>query len=138
MPKATTPMLSPAENKLSWLVRLVVAAILVQTLFFKFSAAPESVYIFKTLGLEPWGRIGSGVAELAATVLLLVPATAGLGALLALGVISGALVSHLTKLGIEVQGDHGLLFGLALVVFVGSAAVLYLHRRALPLVGARL
>ena len=138
MHAATMTMLSPAQTKLSWLLRLVVAAILLQTLFFKFSAAPESVYIFKTLGLEPWGRIGSGVAELVAAVLLLLPATTALGALLALGVISGALVSHVTKLGIEVQGDHGLLFGLALVVFLGSAAVLLLHRRALPLVGARL
>lgn len=138
MHAATMTMLSPAQTKLSWLLRLVVAAILLQTLFFKFSAAPESVYIFTTLGLEPWGRIGSGVAELVAAVLLLLPATTALGALLALGVISGALVSHLTKLGIEVQGDHGLLFALALVVFVGSAAVLLLHRRALPLVGARL
>lgn len=138
MHAATMTMLSPAQTKLSWLLRLVVAAILLQTLFFKFSAAPESVYIFQTLGLEPWGRIGSGLAELVAAVLLLVPATVAIGALLALGVISGALVSHLTKLGIEVQGDHGLLFGLALVVFLGSVAVLLLHRRGLPLVGARL
>ncbi len=138
MHAATMTMLSPAQTRLSWLLRLVVAAILLQTLFFKFSAAPESVYIFRTLGLEPWGRIGSGVAELVAAVLLLLPATTALGALLALGVISGALVSHLTKLGVEVQGDHGLLFGLALIVFLGSVAVLLLHRRGLPLVGARL
>jgi hypothetical protein len=138
MHAATMTLLSPARTKLSWLLRLVVAAILLQTLFFKFSAAPESVYIFKTLGLEPWGRIGSGVAELFAAVLLLVPATTALGALLALGVISGAVVSHLTRLGIEVQGDGGLLFGLALVVLFGSAAILLLHRRSLPLVGSRL
>lgn len=130
--------LSPAQKAVSWIARLVVAAVLLQTLYFKFSAAPESVYIFSKLGLEPWGRIGSGVAELIAAVLLLLPATTALGALLALGVISGALVSHLTKLGIEVQGDGGLLFGLALVVFVGSALVLWLHRRALPIVGHRL
>ncbi|MFN7943363.1 MAG: DoxX family protein [Thermoanaerobaculia bacterium] len=122
----------------SWGCRLVVAGILVQTLYFKFTASPESVYIFSTLGLEPWGRIGSGAAELVAAILLLVPATAALGALLALGVISGALVSHLTKLGIAVQNDGGLLFGLACAVFVGSAIVLWLHRADLPLVGPKL
>src|ERR1051325_10849040 len=105
----------------SWILRLLVAGILFQTLFFKFTAAPESVYIFSKLGLEPWGRIGSGVAELIACVLLLVPRTAALGALLALAVISGALASHLTKLGIVVQDDGGLLFVLALVVFACSA-----------------
>lgn len=136
MPAAPVP-LSPGLTKLSWALRLLVAAILVQTLYFKFTAAPESVYIFGTLGLEPWGRIASGVAELVAAVLLLVPATVPLGALLALGVICGALVAHLTKLGLEVQGDGGLLFGLALAVFAGSACVLWLHRRGLPVVGSR-
>ena len=130
--------LSNAQKAVSWIARLIVAAVLLQTLYFKFSGAPESVYIFSKLGLEPWGRIGSGVAELIAAVLLLLPATPAVGALLALGVISGALVSHLTRLGVEVQGDHGLLFGLALVVFVGSALVLSIHRRALPIVGPRL
>lgn len=113
---------------MSWLLQFVVAAILFQTLFFKFTGAEESVYIFTTLGMEPWGRIGSGVAELIACVLLLVPRTVPFGALLALGVISGAIASHLTKLGIVVQGDGGLLFTLALTVFVCSAAVLVLRR----------
>jgi hypothetical protein len=112
----------------SWSAQLVVAAILAQTLFFKFTAAPESVYIFSTLGLEPWGRLGSGVAELVAVVLLLLPATAVYGALLALGVIAGALVAHATKLGIEVQGDGGLLFALALAVAAGSLLVVWLRR----------
>ena len=97
---------------LSWILRLLVAAILVQTLFFKFTAAPESVHIFSTLGAEPWGRIGSGVMELIAAVLLLIPRTVAKGALLALGVISGALLSHVFVLGIEVQGDGGLLQGI--------------------------
>jgi putative oxidoreductase len=121
---------------LSLVLRLVVAAILLQTLYFKFSGAPESVYIFQTLGAEPWGRIGSGVAELVAAVLLLLPRTAGLGAVLSLGIISGALLSHLAILGIEVQGDGGLLFALAAVVFVGSLGVAWLHRREIPVVGA--
>jgi uncharacterized membrane protein YphA (DoxX/SURF4 family) len=121
---------------LSLVLRLVVAAILLQTLYFKFSGAPESVYIFQTLGAEPWGRIGAGVAELVAAALLLLPRTAGLGAALSLGIISGALLSHLTILGIEVQGDGGLLFGLAVVVLVGSLGVAWLHRREIPVVGA--
>lgn len=122
---------------LSLVLRLVVAAILLQTLFFKFTAAPESVYIFQTLGAEPWGRIASGVAELIVAVLLLWPRTVGLGAIGALGVISGALAAHLTKLGIEVQGDGGTLFFLALTVFVGSAALAWIHRREIPFIGKR-
>ena len=119
----------------SWALQILVAVILLQTLFFKFTAASESVYIFSTLGAEPWGRIGSGVVELIAAILLLVPATATLGAGLALVVITGAIVSHLTVLGIEVQGDGGLLFFLALTVFVSSAAILVLRRSEIPLVG---
>jgi len=116
---------------LSLVLRLIVAAILVQTLYFKFTAAPESVYIFQTLGAEPWGRIGSGIAELVAAVLLLIPRTAGIGALISLGIISGAILSHLTLLGIEIQGDNGLLFGLALAIFAGSALIAWLHRQEL-------
>jgi len=133
-----TDRLTGAPRVVAWIAQLAVAAILAQTLFFKFTAAPESVWIFETLGLEPWGRIGSGVAELVAVALLLMPATAALGALVALGVISGAILSHLTKLGIEVQGDGGLLFGLALAVFAGSLVVLWLRRAQLPIVGTRL
>jgi len=113
---------------LSWLLQVVAAAILAQTLFFKFTAADESVYIFTTLGLEPWGRVGSGIAELIACVLLLIPRTVPFGALLSLGVISGAIVSHLTKLGIVVKDDGGLLFALALLVFVCSLGVLWIRR----------
>lgn len=119
----------------TWLCQLVAAGILLQTLFFKFTASPESVYIFTTLGLEPWGRIGSGIAELVAAVLLLVPTTANLGAILAMGVMAGAIMSHLTQLGIEVQGDGGLLFGLGLVVFVSSAIVALIRRADIPVVG---
>jgi hypothetical protein len=124
--------------KLSWLLQLIVAVILLQTLFFKFTGAEESIYIFSTLGLEPWGRYASGVAELIAAILLLVPGYAAFGALLSVGVITGAIVSHLTVLGIEVKGDGGLLFALALVVFVGSLAILALRWRELPVVGTYL
>ena len=92
-----------AQQVGSWVAQLIAAGILLQTLFFKFTGASESVYIFTKLGIEPWGRIGSGVVELIAAVLLLIPRTAVLGALLSMGVISGAILTHLTKLGIEVQ-----------------------------------
>lgn len=121
---------------LSWILRIIVAAILLQTLFFKFTGAPESVHIFETLGMEPWGRYASGLAELAASVLLFVPGYRVWGALLALGVMAGAIGSHLTKLGIEVQGDGGLLFALAVVVFVASAFLVWIDRDLLPVVGA--
>lgn len=116
------------------MLQVLVALILVQTLFFKFTGAEESRYIFERVGAEPWGRYGSGVAELVAAALLLIPATAALGALLALLVISGAIVSHLTVLGVVVQDDGGLLFTMALVVFAASAGVLWLRRGSLPLV----
>lgn len=119
-------------------LRLVITIILGQTLFFKFSGAAESVYIFEQVGQEPVGRIGSGVVELIACVLLWVPAATPVGALLALGTMSGAILFHLTKLGIEVQDDGGLLFVLALVTWAASAGVLWLHRRALPVIGAKL
>lgn len=121
-----------------WIVRIVVAVILLQTLFFKFTGAPESVYIFKTVGQEPWGRYGSGVVELIAAILILTPRGVAIGAALSLGVISGAIFFHLTKLGIVVQDDGGLLFGLALVVWTSSAFVLWHHRRQLPVVGSLL
>ena len=119
----------------SWLCQFTAAAILGQTLFFKFTGAPESRYIFATLGVEPWGRIGTGVLELVAVALLLFPRTPALGAVLAMGLMGGAIMSHLTKLGIEVQGDHGLLFTLALVTLVAAGIVTLLRRRELPMVG---
>src|SRR5713226_1472657 len=123
---------------LSWVLRIMGAIILLQTLFFKFTAAPESVYIFTKVGAELWGRIGSRVVELIAAVLILTPRFTWLGSVLALGVMAGAILSHLTILGIEVQGDKGLLFALAVIVFVSSAANLVLHRNAIPLIGRRL
>jgi hypothetical protein len=127
---------------ISWVLRLTVAGILLQTLFFKFTGAEESVYIFRSVGrflhlggVEPWGRIASGIVELIASLLLLVPATASMGALLTMGVMAGAIASHLLILGIDVKGDGGLLFGLALIAFVGSAIVLVLRRSQLPVFG---
>ena len=122
---------------LSLVVRIVVALILLQTLFFKFTGAPESRYIFETVGMEPWGRIGSGIAELLAVILLFVPGLTWAGALLALGVISGAIFFHLTRLGIVVQDDGGLLFGLACVVLAGSLYLVWANRDKLPVIGKR-
>ncbi len=116
------------NNILSWIFRLIAAIILLQTLFYKFTAAPESVYIFTELGLEPWGRIGVGVAELIVGILLLVPRMAWLGAVGGIGVIASAIFAHLSKLGIDVQGDGGTLFFMAMAVFVSCLIVLYLHR----------
>lgn len=125
----------------SWAARIIVAVILFQTLFFKFTGAEESKYIFSTLmgpELEAYGRIGSGVVELIAVILLVIPNTAWLGAVIALGTISGAIFSHLTKLGIVVKDDGGLLFILAVTVFLLSAVILFIHRRDVPVVGQML
>ncbi len=126
---------SKTTSTLSWLLRITAAVILAQTLFFKFTAAPESVYIFDKVGLGAPGRIGSGIAELIAVILLLIPGTVWLGAALALGVMGGAIMSHLTVLGIVVMNDHGLLFGLALTVALCSAILLLIHRRSIPVIG---
>ena len=123
---------------LSWALRLVAAVILLQTLFFKFTGASESVYIFTKVGAEPWGRIGSGVVELISAVLLLTPRFTWLGSVLAVGVMAAAILSHLTVLGIEVQGDRGLLFSLAVTVFLAAGLNLVLHRGEIAWIGRRL
>jgi hypothetical protein len=126
--------LTNGQNAASWILQLLVSGILLQTLFFKFTGAEESVYIFSTLGVEPWGRIGSGVVELVAALLLLVPATVPFGAGLTMGLMLGAIGSHLTILGIEVKGDGGLLFSLAITAFTASAVVLFVRRGQIPFV----
>lgn len=122
-----------------WVLRFLVAAILLQTLYFKFTGAEESVEIFSTLfgrELESFVRIGSGIAELIAAILIMIPRFTGYGAVLAMGIMAGAIFSHLfTSLGIAVKGDGGLLFGLAVFVFVGSAILAWHYRRSLPIIG---
>jgi len=113
---------------LVWILRLIAATIMLQTLYFKFSGANESVYIFSQLGLEPWGRIGTGIMELLASVLILYPAWTVVGALLGMGIMSGAILSHIFKLGIEVQNDGGQLFIYALLTFVSSLALVIIYR----------
>ncbi|MBX3390860.1 MAG: DoxX family protein [Phycisphaeraceae bacterium] len=120
---------------LSWSLQILVAIILFQTLFFKFTGAEESKFIFRTINAEPVGRIASGIFELIAVILLLNPRTVAIGAILSAGVITGAIITHLTKLGIVVHNDRGLLFGLALTVFFGSIAILVIRRREIPFIG---
>ncbi len=107
-----------------WTLRIVAAFILLQTLYFKFTGHPESVELFTKLGVEPWGRIGTGIIELIAGVLLIVPATSLIGAFLGLGLMAGAVMSHLTVLGIASKGDGGQLFIMAIVVFVSCLTIL--------------
>jgi len=118
-------------KKLVILCQLVAAIILLQTLYFKFTGAPESIWIFSTLGAEPIGRWGSGMIELIAATLILVPLTKVWGALLIMGTMAGAILSHIFILGIEVQGDGGTLFALACVAFVCAAIVGHSDRERL-------
>lgn len=109
-------------------LRIIVAIILIQTLRFKFSGHPDSVYIFEKVGLEPIGRIGIGILELIAGILILIPKTVWIGAVLALGILGGAIMMHLTQIGIEVGNDGGLLFFTAIITFILSGIILYMNR----------
>jgi len=121
-------MTTKVKSTLDWTLRLIAALIMLQTLFFKFTASPESVYIFSAIGMEPWGRIGVGIQELIAAVLLLIPSTVAFGAVLGLGLMTGALFFHFAVLGIEVQGDSGQLFIYAVIVFVSCLILSISHR----------
>ena len=116
------------NNLFTWIIKLTAVVILVQTLYFKFTGAEESVYIFSTLGAEPFGRIGSGVIELIASVLILIPRTTLLGALMGLGTMAGAILSHLVFLGIVVKNDGGTLFILAIITFICCAILVFQNR----------
>jgi hypothetical protein len=102
---------------ITWALRLIAAVIMLQTLYFKFTAHEQSVALFTQLGMEPWGRIGTGVLELIAALLILYPRTTAWGAGLGMGLMSGAIFFHLTKLGIVFAGD-AVLFIYAVVTFV--------------------
>ncbi len=122
------------NKNLQFVLRLTVAIILLQTLYYKFGAHEDSVYIFKTLGLEPHGRIGIGVMELIASILILIKRTSWAGALLSVGLMAGAIFSHLTQLGIEVKGDGGQLFYMAIGTWVLSLFVLWSERKQIPFI----
>lgn len=117
---------------LSWILRIAVAIILLQTLYFKFTAAEESIYIFNALGVEPYGRIATGILELITAILILMPRTVLLGALLGSGIMVGAILSHLFVLGIEVQADGGTLFALANIILLSCLSLIFLNRDKLP------
>ncbi|WP_026703954.1 DoxX family protein [Flavobacterium soli] len=116
----------------TWIVKLVAVVILVQTLYFKFTGAEESVYIFTTLAMEPVGRIGSGIVELLASILILLPRTTLLGAITGLGTMAGAIFSHIFVLGIEVKNDGGTLFALALITFICCLILIIQNKEKIP------
>jgi len=126
------------SDKVILILRITVAIILIQTLRFKFTAHPDSVYIFETIGLEPYGRIGIGILELLAGVFLLIPKTIWVGSLLTLSLIGGAILIHVTKLGIEIKEDGGILFYTAIITFLLSTIILYYYRKDIPIIGKKL
>jgi uncharacterized membrane protein YphA (DoxX/SURF4 family) len=113
-----------------WILRLVPAIILLQTLYFKFTAHPQSVKLFTMIGMEPYGRIGTGIIELIAAILLLIPRFTGYGAILGLIMMTGALYFHLTKIGVYFDGDAGL-FTYALITFVCCAILIFVYKKQL-------
>ena len=122
------------NKNILFVLRLIVAVILLQTLYYKFGGHEDSIYIFTTLGLEPYGRIGIGVMELIASILILLKRTSWAGALLTVGLMAGAIFSHLTELGIEVKGDGGQLFYMAVGTWVLSLFVLWSERKQIPFI----
>lgn len=126
------------KKHLPFVLRLAVAIILLQTLRFKFTAHPDSVYIFSKVNMEPYGRIGIGILELITGILILIPKTVWIGALLSLGIIGGAIIMHLTILGIDVNNDGGILFITAVVTFVLSVAVLLIYKGDIPFVKSKI
>jgi len=118
----------------SWILRILAAIIMLQTLFFKFTGAEESIYIFTEMGIEPWGRIVTGVAELIAAILILYSPTLLFGAILGVGIMSGAILSHIAVLGIEVKDDGGQLFIYAVLVWVSCSILIWMNKDRLMLV----
>jgi len=119
------------NNYIERIASFLAALILLQTLYFKFSAAPESVFIFGTLGLEPYGRIATGIAELIVSLLLIIPKTSHFGALFGFIIMLGAIFSHLFIIGVEVQNDHGILFVMAVIVLICSLIIIFLKKEKL-------
>lgn len=115
-----------------WALRLIPAIIFLQTLFFKFTGAPEPIFIFDTLGVGDFGRYGTGIMELISAILLLIPSKTWMGAVLGVGIMAGAILSHLTVLGIEVMGDGGLLFMMGVVAFICCAILVWINRQEVP------
>lgn len=123
------------KKKILFVLRIVVAIILIQTLRFKFTAHPDSVYIFETIGIEPYGRIAIGILELIAGIMLIVPKSVWVGSLITLIILGGAIIMHLTQIGIVINNDNGVLFVTALITFILSSILLYHHRKDVPIIG---
>ncbi len=117
-----------ASDIFIWIVRIIASLIMLQTLYYKFSGSAESVYIFSQMHMEPWGRYATGIAELVASLLILNKPTTAIGSFLAVGIMSGALLSHAFVLGIEVMDDHGLLFLYALIVWLAAILLVWIER----------
>ncbi len=126
------------NKTLESVISVIAAIILLQTLFFKFTGSEERIYIFTKVGLEPIGRYLTGIVELIAGIALIFPKTRIYGSILGLGIISGAIISHLTVLGIEVMNDGGLLFGYAVIVFLICLVILIKRRKEIPIIGLKL
>lgn len=125
------------KNSISWTLRIIVAVILLQTLYFKFTAHPDSVHIFSALGVEPWGRIGLGIIELITALLIVLPKSKIIGMATSLVIILGAVFSHILILGINVSNDGGTLFSLALIVLIASTIFLIMHKNELVLLTSK-
>jgi len=110
----------------------IAAAIMIETLFFKFTGAAESKYIFQKMGTEPWMRWVQGIWELLASICLLWPRLRWAGGILTTGAMSAAILSHMTWLGYSIQGDHGLLFCMALITFAGGFTIMWKYRFHIP------
>jgi len=126
--------LRQSQRVVSWICCLIAAGIMIETLFFKFTGAPESKYIFQKMGTDPWWRWGQGIWELFASICFLVPRVRWAGAILTTGAMLAAILSHMTWLGYSIQGDHGLLFGMALLTFTCGIIVMILHRHEIPFI----
>lgn len=124
--------MTPNQKKVLLVIRIVIALILIQTLRFKFTAHPDSVYIFTQAGIEPYGRIAVGILELIAGILLLIPKTIWVGAITTIGLMAGAIFIHLTKIGVIVNNDKGVLFVTAFLTLILSTIVLYSYRSDIP------
>lgn len=125
------------QNIVYWAVRIIAAFIMLQTLFFKFTGAEESIYIFTQVGIEPWGRIGTGVMELIASILLLIPSTVWAGAIIGIGSMGGAMMTHVAIIGINVKvdgvhGDGGQLFAYAIITLLCCAIAFWMSQNTWP------
>jgi len=109
------------HHPIVWILRFVAAYILITAAFMKFNGAEIDIKLFSHIGMEPHGRILIGILELAAAIFILIPQSTIYGAFLGLGVMTGAIIGHLTVIGLG--GIH-----MAIIVFVCCLILIYLRR----------